>query len=184
MLYFYIKAFHIIFTVTWFGGLLYLVRLFIYHEEARSKPAYERDILMKQYMIMARRLLYMITWPSALISLILGTTLFILQKYYLSLAGWMHLKFTLLILLYIYHIYCHRIYNRLNNKRKEYSPQYLRFMNGIAIFLLFSIVIIAVLKGVMDIQRELFWFIPLFIFLIAGIILYGKNRKKNENGSS
>ncbi|MFC2123902.1 CopD family protein [Bacteroidota bacterium] len=178
MAYFYLKALHIVFIVTWFAGLFYLVRIFIYHIEAREKNEEEREILTRQYKIMARRLLHIIAWPSAVLTLILGITLFIVQRYYLNLAGWMHLKFTLLVLLYIYHFYCHSIYKKLRNNLGVYSTRYLRILNEIATILLFTIVIIAVLKSAVDIQRELIWISGLILFLYGGIRLYSRLRGK------
>jgi protoporphyrinogen IX oxidase len=69
-LYPYLKALHIIFVVTWFAGMFYLPRLFIYNTEAGDKPAVERDVLRNQFGIMMRRLWYGITWPSAVLTLI------------------------------------------------------------------------------------------------------------------
>jgi len=179
MAYFYLKALHIVFIVTWFAGLLYLVRIYIYHVEALGKPEVERDILTGQYKIMARRLLHIIAWPSAIITLILGTTLFFVQRYYLNLAGWMHLKLTLLVLLYIYHFYCHAIYKKLRHNAGNYSSRYLRILNEIATILLFSIVIVAVLKGITDIKREVIWLAVLVVFLFSGIQLYEWLRNKS-----
>jgi len=70
--YFYLKALHIIFIVTWFAGLFYIVRLFIYHTEAQDEEEVARIILQKQYKIMSKRLWYGITWPSAILTAILG----------------------------------------------------------------------------------------------------------------
>ena len=178
MAYFYLKALHIVFIVTWFAGLFYLVRIFIYHVEATEKPENEREILIRQYKIMSRRLLHIIAWPSAIITLILGTTLFIVQRYYLNLAGWMHLKFTLLILLYIYHLYCNRIYKKLRSNIVSYSSRFLRILNEIATILLFTIVIIAVLKSAMDVKRELIWITGLIVLLFGGFKLYSGLRNK------
>jgi len=72
MNYSYIKALHIIFVVTWFAGLFYIVRLFIYFAEAQEKPEPERSILQNQFRIMQKRLWYGITWPSAILTLIFG----------------------------------------------------------------------------------------------------------------
>src|SRR5438270_6532349 len=71
-MYFYIKAFHIIFVVTWFSGLFYIVRLFIYTTEANEKAEPERTVLIHQFQIMMRRLWYGITWPSAILTLVFG----------------------------------------------------------------------------------------------------------------
>ncbi|HEU5364474.1 MAG TPA: CopD family protein, partial [Hanamia sp.] len=85
-MYFYIKALHIIFVVTWFSGLFYIVRLFVYSAEANEKPEPERSVLLKQFGIMQKRLWYGITWPSAVLTLIFGTWMGIL---YGSLPTWL-----------------------------------------------------------------------------------------------
>ena len=64
----YIKSLHLIFVITWFAGLFYIVRLFVYHAEAKAKPEPEQSILVKQYQLMAYRLWYIITWPSAVLA--------------------------------------------------------------------------------------------------------------------
>ena len=68
----YVLSLHIIFIVTWFAGLFYIVRLFIYHTEAEAKPEPEKSILQNQYKIMEKRLWYGITWPSLVLTLIFG----------------------------------------------------------------------------------------------------------------
>ena len=79
-MYLYIKALHVIFVVTWFAGLFYMVRLFIYNREAFDKPDPERRILQQQFTIMIRRLWFGITWPSCILTLVFGTWLIILYK--------------------------------------------------------------------------------------------------------
>ena len=87
-----IKALHIIFVVTWFAGLFYIFRLFVYHAEAQEKKEeLEREILIKQYKIMEWRLWYIITWPSAILTLIWGVWLLYFNPGYLS-QPWMLLK--------------------------------------------------------------------------------------------
>ena len=72
MEYNYIKALHLIFVITWFAGLFYIVRLFVYHAEAEKRPEAERGILQKQYKIMEFRLWYYIAWPSMVLALFFG----------------------------------------------------------------------------------------------------------------
>ena len=91
-MYFYIKALHIIFIVTWFSGLFYIVRLFVYSAEANAKTEPEKSILLKQFSIMQKRLWYGITWPSAILTLIFGTWIGIL---YGSLPTWLLVKLLL-----------------------------------------------------------------------------------------
>ena len=77
-LYPYLKSLHLIFVITWFAGLFYIPRLFIYQIEASEKPEPERGIVTAQLQLMARRLWYIITWPSAILALIFGISLLFL----------------------------------------------------------------------------------------------------------
>src|SRR6185369_169346 len=108
-MYNYIKALHIIFIVTWFSGLFYIVRLFIYNTEAGEKNEVERNVLRGQFTIMIKRLWLGITWPSAIITLILGPTiLYIMYGSYID--TWMWVKLCFVLCLYIYHFSIHKIY--------------------------------------------------------------------------
>ena len=80
----YVKALHIIFVVTWFAGLFYIPRLFIYQTEAEDKLEPAKSILQTQYKLMTKRLWYIITWPSAILASIFGIWMFIQNPYYLS----------------------------------------------------------------------------------------------------
>ena len=71
-MYLYPKALHIIFVVSWFAGLFYIIRLFIYHTEAEEKPESERKALQDQFKIMENRLWYIITWPAAILATVFG----------------------------------------------------------------------------------------------------------------
>src|SRR5580704_13423276 len=106
-MYFYVKALHIIFIVTWFSGLFYMVRLFIYNAEAELKPEPEKSILHSQFNLMLRRLWFGITWPSAVLTLIFGSWMWWL---YHSLPGWLALKLCFVLGLYIYHFSLHIIF--------------------------------------------------------------------------
>ncbi|HEV3325696.1 MAG TPA: CopD family protein, partial [Puia sp.] len=88
-MYNYIKALHITFIVTWFSGLFYIVRLFVYNTEAAEKPEPEKTILQQQFRLMIRRLWMGITWPSAILTLIFGPWMWILMD---SLPTWLAIK--------------------------------------------------------------------------------------------
>ena len=104
MTFLYLKAVHIVFIVTWFAGLFYMPRLFVYIIESHDKPEPEKTILLKQLNMMASRLWYGITWPSAVVTLGMGTALIINQPEWLS-QGFMHIKLTLVFWLYLYHFF-------------------------------------------------------------------------------
>jgi protoporphyrinogen IX oxidase len=178
MTYFYIKALHIVFIITWFAGLFYIVRLFIYHTEAFEKGEPEKSILLNQYTLMSSRLWYGITWPSAIITLVLGLTLVHLLPY--AIPDWLWIKFGFLAGLYAYHLICHSIFLSLQKGRKKWSSTQLRIWNEVATVFLVAIVFLAILKNTLS----LIWGLAgLFIFsaaLMGGIIVYKKLRKKQE----
>src|SRR5437868_13823454 len=113
-MYSYLKALHIIFIVTWFAGMFYIVRLFIYNTEAGQKEDPERSILQKQFTIMIQRLWFGITWPSAVLTLILGPWVLWSGNWHRVLfeeeGRWLLVKLVFVILLYGYHFTLHRIY--------------------------------------------------------------------------
>ena len=99
----YIKAFHLIFVITWFAGLFYIPRLFVYQIEAFHKPSPEKEILGKQLKLMAKRLWYIITWPSAILAIFFALLLLHLRPFLLELS-WMQVKLGFVVLLIIYHL--------------------------------------------------------------------------------
>ena len=116
----YFKAFHLIFVITWFAGLFYIPRLFIYQIEANSRSKVEKDILTKQFKIMTKRLWLIITWPSAILAILFGAILFVLNPTLLNFE-WMKIKLFFVVLLFIYHIKTHLIYKELQNNIINYS---------------------------------------------------------------
>jgi len=176
MTFLYLKAIHIIFIVTWFAGLFYMPRIFVYIVEAHSKPEPEKSILLKQLKIMASRLWFAITWPSAIITLGIGTSLIINQPEWLQ-QGFMHIKLTLVLLLYLYHFSIHVIFKQLNRDVVKYSSQQLRFWNEVATLFLISIVFIIVLKNTLSMVWGLTGLITISILITVGIRIYKKFRK-------
>ena len=175
----YLKALHIIFVVTWFAGLFYIVRLFIYHTEAQKKEQPARDILQDQFKIMSKRLWYIITWPSAIIVLITAILLLINNPSWLT-FGWMHIKLTFVLLLYLYHLKCHQIYSQLQNNIIKLSSQKLRLWNEVATVLLFSIVFIVVLKSSLNWIWGVVGIIALGVILMILTRWYKKRRQRKD----
>jgi protoporphyrinogen IX oxidase len=175
MAFLYLKAVHIIFIVTWFAGLFYMPRLMIYLTEAHSKTEPEKSILTSQFKTMASRLWFGITWPSAIITLGLGTALLINQPGYLS-QGFMHIKLTLVFLLYIYHFSLQHIFNLLKKGVVKYSSQSLRLWNEVATLFLISIVFIIVLKNALSMVWGIVGLIAVTILILVGIRIYKRIR--------
>jgi putative membrane protein len=171
----YIKALHIIFIVTWFAGLFYMPRLFIYHIEASSKPEPEKTILSNQFKIMQRRLWYGITWPSMILTLVLGIWLtFLMNSWHMN---WLLIKLALVAGLIIYHLFCHKIFLNLKNNKINYTSNGMRIWNEVATIFLFAIVFVVVLKNSLDFFYAMAGFLLLSLLLLAAIKGYQKFRK-------
>ncbi|MFY0625706.1 MAG: CopD family protein [Reichenbachiella sp.] len=174
MIYLYLKSLHIILVVTWFAGLFYLVRLFIYTTEANNKNEPDKSILLKQLTLMQNRLWSIITHPSALLTLFIGTWLSIETKFYSQ--PWFHVKILFVVGLYVYHFLCNKIRKDMNNGIFKYSSSQLRLWNEVATLLLFSIVFIVVLKSTMTWIWGVVGLISLGVLLMLGIKIYKRYR--------
>jgi putative membrane protein len=174
-MYLYIKALHIIFIVTWFSGMFYIVRLFIYNTEAAEKANPEREILQNQFRIMIRRLWLGITWPSAILTLIFGPWIWIMMG---SAPDWLLVKLFFVALLYLYHFSLHLLYREQLKGIFRFSSQKLRIWNELATILLFAIVFLASVKQFMSWIFGLAGIVSLVVILIMGIRLYKKLRSK------
>ncbi|WP_305981690.1 CopD family protein [Roseivirga thermotolerans] len=175
----YIKALHIIFIVTWFAGLFYIVRLFVYQTEALDKPEPEKSILGTQLALMAKRLWIIITWPSALITLALGISMIIQYPNMLQLP-FMQIKLCFVLLLYGYHLYCHRLYKELQNGVARLNSIQLRILNEVATLVLISVVFLIVLKNQLDWIKGTAGFVLVTVALMLGIKGYKKLRERKK----
>lgn len=173
-MYFYIKALHIIFVVTWFSGLFYIVRLFVYSTEANTKTEPERSILLKQFNIMQKRLWYGITWPSAILTLIFGIWIGIL---YGSLPTWLLVKLFFVLGLFIYHLSLHSIFLQQQKQNFRWPSQKLRVWNEVATIFLIAIVMLAVVKQLLSVVWGISVLIAFSIVLMIAIKVYKKIRK-------
>lgn len=174
-----LKALHIIFIVTWFAGLFYIVRLFIYQTEALEKEEPERTILSKQLSKMARLLWTVISWPSAIITLIMGTSLIITNPSWLSMP-FMHIKLTFVLLLYIYHFGCHWLYRNLQKGISKFSSTQLRLWNEVATILLVAIVFLIVKKDQISWVWGTLGIISFAVILMLAVRIYKRLRAKNS----
>ena len=175
MYYNYIKALHLIFVITWFAGLFYIPRLFIYHIEASKKTKQEADILVPQLKIMAKRLWYIITWPSAILCIIFAFWLLLLIPSWIA-QSWMQIKLTFVVLLIAYHLKTHQIFLKLQKDKIVYTSMFMRIWNEGATLLLFAIVFLVILKDSFHWVFGLFGILGLALILILGIRLYKKIR--------
>ncbi|MBT8205335.1 MAG: CopD family protein [Eudoraea sp.] len=174
----YIKALHLIFVVTWFAGLFYIPRLFIYHIEALEKPSPEREILAGQFRLMTKRLWNIITWPSAVLCTLFAVGLLIMMPGWLA-QPWMHVKLGFVLLLFAYHLRTHQIYRQLQRDENHYSSNYMRIWNEGATLILFAVIFLVVLKNAVNWIYGLLGLILLAVLLMLGIRLYKRIREKN-----
>ncbi len=137
----WVKAFHVIFMVTWFAGLFYLPRLFVYHAMS------EDQISIDRFKIMERKLFYGIMTPGGLITLVLG--LWMLFDYALLAYDsmvWLDIKLWLAAILIAYHIYCWKLLQDFKHDRNRHSHVWYRWFNEFPVLLLIAIVILIIVK--------------------------------------
>jgi len=172
-----LKALHIIFIITWFSGLFYIIRLFIYHAEALQKQEPEKSILANQFKIMQKRLWYGITWPSAILTLFFASFLLYKNPALLK-QGWMHIKLLFVLALYTYHFFSHWIFQKMQKDTIIFSSNALRIYNEVASIILVAVVFLVVLKNSIDWMWAIGGLVCFGILLMLGIKLYKKVREK------
>lgn len=175
----YIKSLHLIFVITWFAGLFYIVRLFVYQIEANDKPSPEKEILQKQYKIMTYRLWYIITWPSAVLATIFALLLLHLNPGFLEMP-WMQVKLGFVVLLFMYHFKCHKIYTELQNNIVKHTSNFMRLWNEGATIILFAVVFLVILKNAINWIFGVVGIMVVSISVLLGYKLYKKIREKRE----
>ena len=178
-MYRYVLALHIIFIVTWFAGLFYIIRLFIYHTEAEQKPEAERLILQTQFKIMEKRLWYGITWPSMVLTLIFGPWLVYLNQGILS-NTYFILKLCFVAGLVLYHFQTHIMFTDLQNDRIKSTSTKLRIWNEIATVFLVAIVFLIILKSNKGFIYGMVGLVIFTVTLMLAIKIYKKTREKKE----
>ena len=165
MSYLYFKSLHLIFMVCWFAGLFYLVRLFIYFKESEKKPKVEKIVLETQFTLMTKRLLYIITWPSAVLTTIFGLSMIYLNTALLD-SQWMKVKLCFVFFLLLYTYSCQIIFNQMKEGKIKFKSTSLRIWNEVATIFLFSIIFLAVLRTTIS------WlFATLGLILLAVILM-------------
>lgn len=173
----YIKSLHLIFVITWFAGLFYIPRIFIYHIEAIKKPAIEKEILTTQLKIMAKRLWFIITWPSAILAILFGSWLLVIAPYWLE-QPWMQAKLGFVVILIIYHLKTHFIFKELQKDKIKYTSNFIRFWNEGATLILFAVVFLVFLKSTLNMVHGLLGLVGLAALLMLGIKLYKRTRSE------
>ena len=175
----YVKALHIIFIVTWFAGLFYIPRLFIYQTEAENKLEPTKSILQTQFKLMSKRLWYIITWPSAILASFFGIWMLYKIPYYLQ-EPWMLVKLVFVFGLYFYHGFCQNIYSKLQKDIVKYSAFKLRIFNEISTIILFAVVFLVTLKSAINWIWGVIGIILFGVLMMLGIKFYKKIREKKS----
>ncbi len=134
----WVKALHIVFVVTWFAGLFYLPRLFVYHAMAQDRASLER------FKVMERKLYRGIMTPSAALAVAFGLWLWL--GWFRGASGWLHAKLALVVLLIAYHVWCGALLRAFAADRNRRSPVWLRWFNEVPVVILIATVLLVVLK--------------------------------------
>lgn len=172
-----IKALHIIFMVSWFAGLFYIVRLFIYHTEAQQKSEVEKTILSTQFIEMEKKLWWIITTPAMILTVIFGIWMLIMNPILLKMP-WMHIKLGFVVLLLTYHFVCQKIMNDLKKGIFSWKSNGLRVWNEVATLALVAIVFLVEMQGTMNWIKGTIGFFAVAIGLMIGIKIYKRSRQK------
>jgi len=133
----WLKAFHIVFVVTWFAGLFYLPRLFVYHAMSEDATSIER------FKVMERKLFHGIMTPSAVLALVLGVWLWLGYGFA---GGWLHVKLALVAVLVAYHAYCYRLLVDFREGRNRHGHVFYRWLNEFPVLILIAAVVLVVVK--------------------------------------
>lgn len=173
----YIKSLHLIFVITWFAGLFYIVRLFVYQIEGNEKPSPEREILLQQYKIMTYRLWFIIAWPSAVLATLFAVWLLVLMPTWLQMP-WMHVKLGFVLALFLYHFKCHQIYLQLQNDQFKYTSNFMRLWNEGATIILFAVVFLVILKNEFNWIYGVIGIVLFSILIMLGFKFYKRIREK------
>ena len=133
----WLKAFHIIFMVTWFAGLFYLPRLFVYHAMSSDKISHNR------FLVMEKKLFYGIMTPGGLLTVIFGVWLWLDYNFF---GFWLNVKIFMVLLLVIYHVICFKFLIDFKKNKNKHSHVFYRWFNEIPVILLIAIVFLVELK--------------------------------------
>ncbi len=132
-----LKSLHIIFMVTWFAGLFYLPRLFVYHAMADDETSIER------FKVMERKLLYGIMTPGGVLTIVSGLWLWLGWGFY---GGWLIAKLLLVVVLVVYHAWCVKLVTDFRDGRNRHSHVWYRWFNEFPVVILLGVVFLVVMK--------------------------------------
>lgn len=161
MLHLYLKSLHIIGFVSWFAGLFYLVRMFVYHAESSDKPEPMQEEWKKQYTAMQWRVYKIICNPAMMITWTCGILMLVNTPSFLQ-QGWLQTKLVFLVLLTAYHLYCKGIIKKQESGKDTFTSFQFRLLNELPTLFLVIIVLLAVVKDLLN-----------FVYLLLGVLAFG-----------
>lgn len=172
-----IKSLHIIFVVSWFAGLFYMPRLFIYHTEAQEKDELAKKALSDQFQIMEKKLWWIITTPAMILTFLFGFWMLWLNPYLLQ-QPWMHIKLAFIVVLLVYHFISQKLMFKMAKGIFTWNSNQLRMWNELATLCLVAIIFLVETQG-----RLSWWKATLSFFLVAvGLMLLIKLYKRLRKG--
>lgn len=174
--YLWFKTLHIVGVVVWFAGLFYLVRLFIYHVEAREFEPKLRQAFHSQYCLMERRLANIITTPGMVLAVTMAAGLLITQPSWLQ-QGWMQVKLILVAGLIVYHAFCYRLMGQLSRDECDWSGRKLRALNELPTLILVLVVMLVVFKTQFPTGAATWLMVGLVLFMAGTIQFYARWRR-------
>ena len=174
--YLWFKTLHIVGVVVWFAGLFYLVRLFIYHQEAEALEPSLKTAFQQQYALMERRLANIITTPGMVVAVAMAVGLLSVQPGWLH-QGWLHAKLAFVAALLAYHAFCYRLMGQLQAGRCSWSPKQLRALNELPTLLLVIVVMLVVFKNQFPTGAATWFIVALVVFMAASIQFYARWRR-------
>ncbi len=174
--YLWFKTLHIVGVVVWFAGLFYLVRLFIYHQEAAELDPPLRQAFEAQYALMERRLANIITTPGMVVAVAMAVGLLLVEPIWLKQA-WMHAKLAVVAALLVYHWFCYRLMGQLQRGESHWSGRQLRALNELPTLLLVLVVMLVVFKNQFPTGAATWFLVALVVFMAASIQFYARWRR-------
>ncbi|WP_019624963.1 CopD family protein [Thioalkalivibrio sp. ALJT] len=159
---------HVIFMVTWFAGLFYLPRLFVYHAMTADVPGRER------FKIMERKLFYGIMTPGALLTIAFGVVMLMDRSFYLA-EPWMHFKLTLIAVLIAYHVWCGKIVRDFRDERNRRDHTWYRWFNEAPVPILVGVVVLVINRSIPDALIAIG--VVLSIFVVTALVARMRARR-------
>lgn len=166
--------------ITWFAGLFYIPRLFIYQIEAAEKPEPDRSILTEQLKLMTRRLWFIITWPSAVLATFFAIWLLLLIPAWLQMP-WMHVKLAFVMLLFLYHFKCHHLFRQLQDDKITWTSTRMRLWNEGSTLILFAVIFLVIVRDAVNWIYGVIGIFLLAAMLMLGVRIYKSLRSRNPD---